>query len=286
MKTHSLRFLLLVLAGSPALAQDAPRTTVRRLTEQPGHALAFDEQGALVFGSKRTVYKLAPGGQAQPFATLPEDGTETPHLWSLRLGPGGQLYGAAHDRIVRLSSSGEVTTVVEEDYAGPCGATDVDFDAEGNMYVAYGNKLARYSPKLEKTIVLDGARSQPIIRWLVGVRIDRRTGDVWVSDVPSKRVLACRMGTDGTLLPARVLDLPDHPEYFAVKGDGAVYVGLPDGNAVMRLDTDPRAPLERLAGVDFVATLGFGGRGFDASALYAACRNGIFEIRLDPARPQ
>jgi hypothetical protein len=63
-------------------------------------------------------------------------------------------------------------------------------------------------------------------------------------------------------------------------------VGFPDGNAIARVDTDPPKPPERLDGVDFVATLGYGGEGFDRSALYAACRNGIFEIRLSrPAPP-
>lgn len=283
---------LWLFLAAPALAQDAapppvsrpPRPEIRRLSELPAHALAFDEQGALYFGSERTIHKLTPDGRTRPFVTLPQDKGDTPRIWSLRLGPDGQLYGAAHDRVIRITVTGEVSTVIEEDFPGPCGATDVDFDEQGNMYVAYANQLARYTPgreKATKTIVLDGAKSEPPLRWLVGVRIDRRRGDVYLSDVPNKRALIGRFTPEGTLKPARVLDLPEHPEYFAVAESGAVYVGFPDADGIMRVDEHPRHALNALGErLDFVATLSFGGRGFDSRALYAACRNGVFEISV------
>jgi hypothetical protein len=258
---------------------------VRRIAEQPAHALAFDGAGALYVGRQRAVQKITPDGKVRPFATLELDQGETPMLWALRFGPDGALYGAAHDRIVRISSNGAVETLIEKDFPGPCGATDLDFDEQGAMYVAYADKLARYTlagAEAEKTVVLDGAKTDPVIRWLVAVRVDRRSGDLYVSDVRSKRIFVCRSGPSGMLEPARVANLPEHPEYFALAPDGRAFVGFPSADAVMRVDElAPPDSLQRLGDwLTFPASLSFGDEGFDRSALYAACRDGIYEIRV------
>lgn len=249
-----------------------------RFAEQPAHALAFGSDGRLYAGRERQLRQIAPDGTSSLVAELPAAGPEKPRIWALAE-HAGALYGAAHDRIFRLTKEGAVSNFITEDFPGPCGVTDLAFDREGNLYVTYDKDVACYDAEGRKRIVLDGAAlKEPIIRWLTSLRIDQ-CGRFWLSDVRSRRVLLAELNPERRLEIKRVFQLSQHPEYLAVARNGQVFVGFPDGDGLARLAETGEPEYFPLAGqIDFPASMSFGPSGADEATLYLACRNGIFRL--------
>jgi hypothetical protein len=256
----------------------AAQPVATNFAPQPVHALAFGPPGTLFIGGQRQIWRLTADATLTPLAELPASDTDRPRVWSLAW-HNDQLYGAAHDRIIRVARDGTVTNLIEEKFPGPCGVTDLVFDRRGDCYVVFANVVARYDAGWKRTIVLDGRTTTPALRWLTSLRIDHE-GRFWISDVPNKRVLVATLNAVRMLEIQRVIELPDYPEYFAVSREGAVYVGFPDGNGIARLDA-PGAPTvwrfgERLRNP---VAMAFGGEGFDRDGLYVAGSNGVTLVK-------
>jgi hypothetical protein len=242
------------------------------------HALAFGPAGALYLGGQRQIWRLTPDATVQPVAELPASDADRPRVWSLAWHD-GQLYGAAHDRIIRVAPDGTVTNLVEEKFPGPCGVTDLVFDPRGGCYVVFANVVARCDANWQRTIVLDGTKTTPKLRWATSLRLDGE-GRFWISDVRSKRVLVATLNAAKVLEIQRTIDLPDYPEYFAISRGGAVYVGFPDGNSLARLDQPGEPRVWRFGEqLQNPVAMSFGGEGFDPDLLYVAGGNGVTVVK-------
>jgi hypothetical protein len=80
---------------------------------------------------------------------------DSPLVWDMKLDKDNNIIAAAQDRILRISSKGEITTLIRKDFEGFLGATGVEVDKEGNIYVTCGAKILKYDAHLRETVFFD-----------------------------------------------------------------------------------------------------------------------------------
>lgn len=66
-----------------------------------------------------------------------------PWLWNLKLGPDGHLYVAAYDRVLVLTTEGQLLKTIAYSPRGPFGVMDVAFDPAGNLWASDGEAIFR-----------------------------------------------------------------------------------------------------------------------------------------------
>ncbi len=113
------------------------------------HAIAFNHKNQLYVGGKNKVYSIDKENNIKTYATL----TDTTHktiIWGMAFDSNGNLFIAAHDRVVRIDTLGIPQNLIQEDFGGPCGVSDVRIDSANNLYIAYDNIIARYDTALNK----------------------------------------------------------------------------------------------------------------------------------------
>ena len=139
--------------------------------------LAFDGAGTLFVGDRSgTIFKVTPGGEVSPFATLP------PSVAAFHLGmaPTGDLYVTAptlatRDAVYRIDRTGTVTTV-HRGFGRPQG---LGFDVHGTLHVV--EALAGASG-LYRIGGVDEAEQVVAAPSLIGVAFDPSGGAVVASD--------------------------------------------------------------------------------------------------------
>lgn len=195
------------------------------------------------------------------------------------MGSDGNIYCAARDRILKISRDGEITTYIKEDFPGPCGVTDIEFDSIGNLYVAYDDIVARYSPDIQKTVLIEGRKQKTYMPWIVGIKFDLDYKHLYLSDLRGLRVVKYAMNRDGTVgREPSIIDLYRYPEYFAIDNRGNVYVSLPDNNYLVRIKEGSRSDIKCEKKLNFPTTLAINSS--EEEWLYIACRNGIYRTYI------
>lgn len=149
--------------------------------DSPVHAIAFDTNNKLYAGGKNKVYYIDENSNIKLFATLSDTSSKT-IIWGMTFDRKGNLYLAAHDRIVKIDPNGIQKTLIKENYEGPCGATDVRIDSTNYLYVVYDNVVAQYDTLLNKKVVVDGGNFNPPIKWAVGIELGRKNGHLFIGD--------------------------------------------------------------------------------------------------------
>lgn len=156
--------------------------------DSPVHAIAFDSKNKLYAGGMNKVYYIDENSNIRLFATLSDTSSKT-IIWGMTFDKKGNLYLAAHDRIVKIDSNGIQKTLIEENYGGPCGATDVRIDSANFLYVVYANIVAQYDTLLNKKVVVDGVNFNPPIKWAVGIELDRKNERIFIGDCEGNKLL-------------------------------------------------------------------------------------------------
>jgi len=151
------------------------------------HAIAFNHKNKLYVGGKNKVYSIDNDNNIKTYATL-TDTTNKTVIWGMTFDSNGNLFIAAHDRIVRIDTLGTPLTLIQEDFKGPCGVSDVRIDSANNLYIVYDNIIARYDTGLNKKIVVNGNDFNPTIKWAVGIEFDVNNEYIFVGDCNGKKL--------------------------------------------------------------------------------------------------
>jgi sugar lactone lactonase YvrE len=241
-------------------------------------AVAFDQEGNLYGGGQDgVIYRMAPSGRTEPFATV-----------------GGRPAGLAFDRedmlfvcepisgtVVRVDRAGDTTSFAQ--HAGdhrirvPNFCT---FDADGNLYVSDstdrpepgwiareaveprpGGALVRLTP--------DGA-GEVVVRGLYlanGTAIDPREEYIYVLQSTTHDCVRVALGTPSTEVEPYGPDLGATPDGMAFDANGNLIVTLPQVNRLVVID--PQQGLTTLVDdtngtvVQQPTNCAFGGERFD-----------------------
>ena len=264
-------------------SQDALKENTELFVEiENAHGIVFDNQGNMFIGKKgMEILKVTPDAEISTFATLEslDDKTEKTHIWNMALGKDNNLYAAANDRIIRITTNGKIQNLINEDYTGEWGACDVKFDAYGNMYVAHGVKVEKYDISLKKTTIIDGQKDDIRLSSAVGIGFDKDYKNLYVGDVFNNKVVRYPLNDGivaGTSLVIRGLS---SPEYIAVDNNGYAYVSLPGGGGLAELSPDGTVkPLNCENKLEEPTTIAFGKKGFDEDSIYAVSKGKIFRV--------
>jgi formylglycine-generating enzyme required for sulfatase activity len=174
--------------------------------------------------------------------------------------------------------------LVQGGFTGFWGASDLRLDGQGNLYVAHGFMVSKYSRTLERSDLLVGQIKEgtppPIV---AGLEFESAGSSLFVS-CPFKKELLKYPVQAGAILntPVTVGGLPC-PQYIAVDKSGAAFVTQPDANAIVHIQRNGSVQTLDCGGrIIAPNTLAWGGRGFDPDSLYVTAKGGVFEVRVGP----
>jgi sugar lactone lactonase YvrE len=253
------------------------------------HAIAFDDKGLMYAAGKADVFKVTPDKSIKHFLTL-ENTSPTTTIWSMKFGTDGNLYIAAHDRIVKITPDGTQQVIIWENFPGPCGATDLRFDRHGNLYIVYDTFIAKYDTSFNKSILIDGSKFQTPIQWAVGMEFSSDEQYLYIAD--------CR-GSHAYVVPTAAKDYYQSAkiyatrwgQYFTKDNDGNIFLtslggyrNLPEfivfkQNLKNREITCKRKPRQNEN--NYKKTIVFGEAGYDEHAIYCIIGNTIYSYHLD-----
>ena len=201
MKKTIFTLFTTILAISISMANSRPNFTLNASTENTDsaylfldvgkciHAIAFDNNGELFVAGCQDIYRVNSDKKIVHIASL-TDTTSKTIIWAMDFNKDNDLFIAAKDRIVKLDKSGKLATIIKENFDGPAGVSDVRFDKSGNIYAVYGNTVTCYDSQWNKTIVVDGNKFDPAIKWAVGIEFDKEENYLFIGDCNGQQLLA------------------------------------------------------------------------------------------------
>jgi hypothetical protein len=252
------------------------------------HAIAFDHKGMLYAAGNTEVFTIAPDRTTKHFAALDHPGPATT-IWSMTFSRNGNLYLAAHDRIVLITPGGMQQVIIQENFPGPCGATDVRFDRRGNLYVAYDNVIAKYDTSYHKSIFIDGSKFQTPIKWAVGLELSSDEQYMYVGDCDGSRAYIVPIAEEDFYQRAKIYRTR-WGQYFTKDTEGTIFLSSLGGyrtmpEFVMFTQTTKsgeinctRKPLQDEH--SYKKTIAFGEAGYDEQAIYCVIGNLIYSYHL------
>lgn len=117
----------------------------------------FDNEGNMVVARPLGLDKVTADGRVTSFCDLStlEMGKnyyfKSPFIWDMKYDSNKNIIAAAQDRILKIDADGNVTTLIRDDFNGFLGASGLELDKEGNIYVVNGDRVYKYSTNLERT---------------------------------------------------------------------------------------------------------------------------------------
>ncbi len=258
------------------------------------HGLAFDDAGFMyVCKNGKSIYKIAPDGTDSLFCTIDSTGhwedTHSTYVWNFELGEDNHFYAAARNRILKISLDGEVTTLIKEQFTTTWGGvTGIELDNEGNIYVAYKNKIAMYSPSLEKTVLIESDSYE-----FISLEFDRDFKYLYSSGGKLEpweskgKVYSFEVNPDGTLNdPVILFESSDgRPEYIIIDKMNniysSIYAGNRNQNNIVQISNDSSIAEFNIESITNNETMEFGREGFDEHSIYLTTWLGsIFKVYI------
>lgn len=188
------------------------------------HAIAFDGNGKLFLAGCQDIYSVMPDKTITHLATLTDTSAKTT-IWGMTFNKNGDLYLAAHDRIIRIKPGCKPETIINENFTGPCGVTDLRFDDKENLYAVYDNVVAVYNKSLEKNILINGKELTPPIQWAVGIELDDKCETLFICDCNGKSLYSVPIKKDDFIKLAKTTPT-NWGQYLTKNNNGEIFVAM------------------------------------------------------------
>ncbi len=173
--------------------------------------LLFDKSGGLLVARPRGLDRVTPEGMVSVFCDVGGPGDakdyyfQSPFIWDMKYDGDNNIIAAAQDRIIRITADGHATTLIREDFDGFLGASGLELDQEGNLYVVSGGRVYRYASDLTRTEYISSRDYQSFF----SIAFSPDYHHLYLTDFFTKALIAYEINPDG--LPGKVTEIVREP---------------------------------------------------------------------------
>ncbi len=163
--------------------------------------ILFDKEGYMLVGRPGALDKVSLDGTVTTFCDLSvlEKGRDyyfkSPFIWDMKYDKDNNIIAAAQDRIVKITNDGKVIDLIKEDFNGFLGASGLEIDQEGNIYVVSGGKVYRYSPDLVKSEYISSSDYDSFF----SIAFSPDNKYLYLSDFHAKALIKYEINSDGSV---------------------------------------------------------------------------------------
>ncbi len=254
--------------------------------------ICFDKEGNMLVARPDALDKVTPDGTVTmlyDFSGL-ERGKSynfiSPFIWDMKYDNDNNLIAAAQDRIIKITEDGNVTTLIREDFNGFLGASGLEIDKEGNLYVVSGGKVYRYSSDLSKSEYISSSDYDSFF----SIAFSPDYNYLYLTDFHTKALIKCEIKPDGSVGkcteivrdPVKKSGAYGAPLNMIFSESGNMYVSI-DGKAhILKVDQNDNLTLIDLNEPVSNHILVFGNEKFGKDQLYFTTYDDkVCKIQLD-----
>lgn len=254
--------------------------------------ILFDQGGNMLVARPYGLEKVTPEGEVTTVCDLSEleKGKNyyfsSPFIWDMKYDKENNIIAAAQDRILKITEDGKVSTLIREDFSGFLGASGLELDQEGNIYVVSGGKIYRYAADLTKTEYFSTGEYQSFFS--IAFRPDFKY--LYLTDFYTKALIKYEINPDGTvgkgteLVREPVKNSGDYgaPLNMIFCDNGNMYVSI-DGMAhLLKIDQSDKLTLIDMQEPVRNHIIAFGNEAFGEDLLYfTTYGNKVCKIKLE-----
>ncbi len=240
--------------------------------------ILFENDGAMIVAKPFGLDKVFPDGTVEAFCDFSslEDRKDyyfpSPFIWDMKYDSNNNILAAAQDRILKISSDGAVKTLIREDFNGFLGASGLELDKEGNMYVLNGGAVYKYPPDLQKTLYLESEEYNSFF----SIAFSPDGKYLYLTDFFTKALVKYTLNPDGTLGEGKkiasepVKNSGDFGAPLNIIFDqcGNAYTSIDGMGHILMIDNDEKQSLINMNVFVRNHIIAFGGKGFDQDSIY------------------
>lgn len=208
--------------------------------------ILFDKKGNMLVGRQLGLDQVTPEGTITTLCDLSvlDKGKDyyfrSPFIWDMKYDRDNNIIAAAQDRIIKITEDGQATTLIREDFGGFLGASGLELDQEGNMYVVSGGKVYRYTTELTKTEYLSSSEYQSFF----SIAFSPDSKYLYLTDFYAKALIKYEINPDGSVgkgseivrEPVKNSGSYGAPLNMIFSNDGNMYVSIDGMGQILRVD--------------------------------------------------
>ncbi len=163
--------------------------------------ILLDKDGNMLIARQLGLDKVNPEGNITSSCDLNvlEKGKDyyfkSPFIWDMKYDNNNNIIAAAQDRILKIAEDGTITTLIREDFDGFLGASGLEVDKEGNIYVVSGKKVYKYSTNLIKSEYLSSSEYQSFF----SIAFSPDLNYLYLTDFFTKALIKYEINSDGSV---------------------------------------------------------------------------------------
>ncbi len=256
--------------------------------------ILFEKEGTMLVASPIGLNRVASDGTMSLFCDFSQVNKRynfhfiSPLIWDMKYDKDHNIIAAAQDRIIKIDKKGNLITLVEEEFQGFLGASGLEIDKEGNIYVVSGGKVYRYSKDLVKTEYL----SSEDYNSFFSIAFSPDNKYLYLTDFYTKSLIKYEINADGTVGQGKEIIrevVKDSGAYGAplnmiFNDSGDMYVSI-DGMAyILRINKDETMQLLYMNKDVRNHIIAFGNEAFEEDCIYfTTYGNKVCKLKLDKA---
>jgi DNA-binding beta-propeller fold protein YncE len=253
--------------------------------------ILFDREGNMLAARPLGLDKVASDGSVVPFCDLSklEKGRDyyfkSPFIWDMKYDSDNNIIAAAQDRILKIDAEGNVTTLIREDFRGFLGASGLEVDREGNIYVVSGQRVFKYSADLEKTEYLSSDKYYSFFS--IAFSPDHKY--LYLTDFNTKALVRYDIsdgiadkGTEIVREPVKNSGSFGAPLNMIFNDYGSMFVSIDGMGQILKIDKNGALSLISVNKTVSNHIIAFGSKGFDENCVYfTTYGNKVCKLKLD-----
>lgn len=213
----------------------------------------FDREGNMLVARPHGLDKVTPEGTITTsfdFSSL-DKGKDyffrSPFIWDMKFDNENNIIAAAQDRILKITEDGHISTLIREDFGGFLGASGLEIDKEGNIYVVSGGKVYRYTNDLTKSEYLSSNEYHTFF----SIAFSPDSKFLYLTDFYTKALIKYEVNPDGTVgdcveivrEPVKNSGSFGAPLNMIFSDSGNMYVSIDGMAQILRIDKDDNMTL-------------------------------------------